>query len=144
MNYVKYLSRFKCSFFLLGLFSFSNIANANILDNLYNQKSFNCNDIIQDRVKKIRILQRSEQSQAFYVPNKNYILNESDIVCKNKMENVCGLSTSGGTIQCVRASCPGSPVGFHLKDYKTSCAACRNSRINAIFSIPCDQVERKK
>ena len=31
---------------------FSNMVNANMLDYLYNQKSINCNSIIEDRVKK--------------------------------------------------------------------------------------------
>ena len=88
-------------------------------------------------------MQRGEQNRGFYNPNKNYVLDEGSVTCVNEIENICGVSHSGGNTQCITAPCPGPPVRFHLKDYKTSCAACRNSRITSIFVTSCDQVERK-
>ena len=139
----KHPPRIKYSFLLLISLAFSNIANANMLDKLYNQKNIYCNSIIEDRVKKIRLMQRSEKKQGLYIPNKNFILDEDSAICIKKIKNVCGVSHSGGNIQCITAPCPGPPAKFHLKDYKTSCIACRNSKINSIFATSCDQVERK-
>lgn len=143
MIYIKHLPRIKFSSPLFIFLISFNIVNANVLDNLYHQKNIYCNSIIEDRVKIIRLMQRNEQNQGFYIPNKNYVLDKDLAVCINEIENVCGVSHSGGNIQCVTAPCPGPPVRFHLKDYKTSCAACRNSRITSIFLTSCDQVEHK-